>query len=170
MKSFWSKARTIACGAAIAGCATQSPEVRLSADPGGMAALAGRWEGEYGSRETGRSGSIVFTLVGGESHAHGDVVMVPRGADRPLEPAHTEGAPGPMPPPVQVITIDFVRVTGNRVSGTLSPYRDPETGVGLSTTFEGEVKKNVLEGTFVTYPTGSTERHKGTWKITKKSS
>ena len=40
----------------------------------------------YVNPDAGRGGSIVFTLATGEQHAHGDVIMVPRGTNQPLRP------------------------------------------------------------------------------------
>ena len=60
-----------ACGAARA----PVPLVGASADVG---ALTGEWAGEYSSAESGRSGSISFTLRAAGDSAFGDVVMIPR--------------------------------------------------------------------------------------------
>lgn len=38
------------------------------------------WGGTYASRDTGHGGSIWFKLIGGDDHAHGDVLMI--GEDR----------------------------------------------------------------------------------------
>ena len=44
------------------------------------------------------------------------------------------------------LTINFVRVAEGRVTGTLAPYADPETGVQLFTAFDGLLRGNVIEG------------------------
>src|SRR2546430_7374777 len=44
-----------------------------------------------------------------------------------------------------VLTISFVRVIGGRVTGTLAPYADPETGAQLSTTFKGRSEEHTSE-------------------------
>lgn len=152
--------------AAIAACASNPAQVNLVADPAGLNQLVGEWTGDYSSRETGRSGSIVFKLIAGEDHAHGDVVMVPAGMDRPLEP-YSEVAAGAERLP-QVLTISFVRATGNNVSGTLAPYRDPVCGCSLATTFEGELKGDRIAGTFVTYHGQTGERQTGQWEVVRK--
>jgi hypothetical protein len=48
--------------------------------PGSLDALAGDWFG-IRERRTDRRGTIVFTIVAGEDHAHGDVLMSPQGAN-----------------------------------------------------------------------------------------
>ena len=45
-------------------------------------ALVGKWEGDYSSTETGRSGSIVIEFKSGGRVAQGDVLMVPRAIPR----------------------------------------------------------------------------------------
>ena len=45
-----------------------------------------------------------------------------------------------------------MRVQGDRVSGTLAPYADPETGKKLFTTFDGRIAGDTIAGTFTTRP------------------
>jgi cytochrome c-type biogenesis protein CcsB len=96
-------------------CASAPAPVRLEASPADLQALAGEWEGEYHSAATGRSGSVVFKLVAGEDHAHGDVVMMPSGSRRAYAPMRD--APGPVSPAelAQVLNIAFVRVASGGV-------------------------------------------------------
>ncbi len=109
-------------------------------------ALAGIWEGSYSSGATGRSGSISFTLTAGGDSAVGDVLMIPRGWGRPLQAWNQSRAAGALPSS-QVLTINFVRVAGGRVSGTIAPYADPETGAKLFTKFDGKLAGDTIEGT-----------------------
>src|ERR1043166_5630706 len=60
------------------GCGASQPPVPVVGGEADIARLAGQWLGEYSSAETGRSGSIVFTLTSGSDTATGDVVMTPR--------------------------------------------------------------------------------------------
>lgn len=159
-------------GTPIMACST-SPQatVPLVGAAPDVAALAGHWDGAYSSAQTGRSGSISFTLVSRVDSAFGDVVMIPRGFGRPLQawtgatpPAGTETARA------TVLTISFVRVTGGRVTGTLKPYADPETGVQLFTTFDGQLNRDVIAGTFATRRAGSPDAVTGEWKVTRRKS
>lgn len=149
---------------AVAACGTvQSNPIPVA---GPVASLAGEWRGSYESAETGRAGSIVFTLVGGEDHAHGDVIMIPRGLNAPLRPAH--GFPSAAEPPMpssQVLTIEFVQATGDSVFGSLAPYTDPECSCTVLTTFLGRLQGNTIEGTFTTRRARATMLIRGTWMV-----
>ena len=151
-----------ACGAA------RQPSVPLTGTARDVAALAGQWEGSYSSAATGRSGSISFTLSAGNDSASGDVMMIPRGWGRPLQAWNGQGSAGAEPRPRSaVLTINFVRVAGGRVTGTLAPYADPETGAHLVTTFEGQLTGDRIEGTYTTRG-GSAEAQTGQWQVTRR--
>lgn len=148
-----------------AGCASTPAEVRIEGAPSEISALAGKWEGEYSSKATGRLGSIVFELVAGEDHAHGDVLMIPRGSNEPYRPR--SGGEGPAPAGAsQLLTIRFVRAEGGKISGTLEPYWDPDCSCEVTTTFLGEVHGNRIDGTFTSERTAG--RVFGTWTATRK--
>jgi hypothetical protein len=148
------------------GCATMEPsQVTLEGAPVQVAALAGKWAGEYSSPVTGRTGSILFTLVAGDDHAHGDVVMMPHGdtrAYRPVEPT----APRRQPP--QVLTIRFVRAAEGSVSGVLDPYWDPDCGCEARTTFSGRLTGDAIEGTFTTQTSEAAGPSYGRWKADRR--
>ncbi len=150
-----------ACGASR----SPVPVVGASSD---LSALAGDWVGDYSSVESGRSGSITFTLRAATDSAFGDVVMVPAGLGRPLLPWRGENmAGGAQIPTSTVLTIRFVRVEAGHVSGTLDPYADPQTGARLLTTFSGELKGNTIAGTYSTrLPSGDTQT--GRWTVQRR--
>jgi hypothetical protein len=132
-----------------------------------LAALAGEWSGEYSSPETGRSGSIVFRLVGGTDSATGDVMMTPqlgtpRGAtpSQGAPPVASEGMRAP-----QVLTIRFVRIQSGRVSGRLDPYVEPDCRCTLLTVFEGELKGDVLAGTYTSRVQTTGQEQHGRWQV-----
>jgi hypothetical protein len=156
---------------ALAAC-TAPPQatVPLVGPTRDVAALAGHWDGAYSSVQTGRSGSVSFTLISEPDSAFGDVVMIPRGFGRPLQAwtGATPTAPGVEPARATVLTISFVRVTEGRVSGTLKPYADPETGVQLFTTFDGRLDGDVIAGTFTTRSAGAADSITGEWKVTRR--
>ncbi len=156
-------------GVVVTACATapQTP-VPLAGAPADVAALAGRWEGSYSSAATGRSGSISFTLTASNDSAFGDVIMIPRGFGRPLQAWDHAAPAGATPPRSSVLTINFVRVAHGRVTGTLAPYADPETGGQLYTTFEGRLQGDAIEGTFTTRSAGGTDTQSGEWKVTRR--
>jgi hypothetical protein len=127
------------------GCTpTKTPTV-VYADPTEMASLAGVWNGQYWSADTGRSGTIRFELAADGSGAWGDVSLI-----APSRADHTPA--NPRPPgeaSAQTLAIRFVRAGEGTVSGTLEPYRDPDCGCVLSTTFVGRRDGRIISGTFV---------------------
>lgn len=157
-----------ACAAlAVAACAANPSPVHVVGTSSEMSVLTGSWTGEYRSVETGRSGSIEFTLKAGTDTAFGDVVMVPRAlAPTPSDPRTAVGA---IPPTPQVLQIAFVRVATNVVSGTLNPYKSPDCGCTLTTVFRGSITNNRIEGTFTTaHSDPMAPQQKGTWWVTRK--
>jgi hypothetical protein len=151
------------------GCASRPAAVPVLGDPSDLRALAGEWEGEYSSQETGRSGSIVFTLRAGRDSAAGDVVMTP--ATPPTPAVRSEGnvaLPSGASAAAQVLTITFVRAAGDSVSGALAPYTSPDCACSLTTTFVGRVRGDAIEGTFTTRGEGVPGPQPGRWKVTRK--
>ena len=153
-----------------AACAINPQVVPLSGAPQDLRALEGEWIGEYRSFETGRTGSIMFTLTAGRDTAFGDVVMVPRemaGAAR--RPDVTN--PLPSQSAAQVLTIQFVSVSGNSITGTIDPYPSPDCDCQLLTTFRGEIRGDRIEGSFTIHHSGfDMGAQKGTWWVNRKRS
>ncbi|HET7232985.1 MAG TPA: hypothetical protein VFJ16_23450 [Longimicrobium sp.] len=159
------------CAAAWAGwsCAGVPSPVPVQADPAAAAWLAGEWVGEYESPALGRGGSIVFNLAAGRDTADGDVVMVPRGALAPLRPA-VAARPGALVRAAEprVLTIRFVRVRGDTVSGALDPFLDPDCGCTRVSRFTGTLSGGRLRGTFVTYGAPEVPVAAGTWSAERR--
>ena len=164
--SFEPIAAALVLATSLSACGARQEAVPLVGAASDIEALVGEWVGEYSSVETGRSGRITFTLAAQGDTAHGDVVMIPHGANQPLRPAEP-GDPNVVGarPMSEVLTIRFVRVEGDRVSGSLAPYRDPECGCPLSTTFEGSLNGDVIEGTYQTRHGQTNEVLHGRWKV-----
>lgn len=149
-------------------CARQTPGIQVSSTDFDVNPLVGQWRGTYSSNATGRSGTIAFTLLAGESSASGNVVMIPR-ADSLLTPEEREMLANVATPARQVLAIHFVQKQGGSVHGTLDPYRDPDCGCTVTTTFDGAFKPGpAIEGTYATVPSvaGGTVSG-GTWKVTR---
>lgn len=147
-----------------AGCAVVRSMIPVSGPPQDLAVLVGEWHGEYGSSQTGRSGSIHFELRAGRDAASGDVVMIPRYSH--ISPARVER---PTMKAVRaladVLAIRFVRIEDGKISGRLDPYRDPESGSTLVTTFIGRVRDDTtIEGTFNTQSVAHRSQV-GWWKV-----
>lgn len=164
MRGTWKAALAIGLAALAAACASGGGMPAVEVVGSGARALAGAWAGEYSSGATGRSGSIQFDLSAGGDTAHGSVLMIPRGAGMPLRRAPSEAAQAESAPRTpQDLTIRFVRVAEGRVSGVLDPYTDPDCGCTLSTTFEGEVRGDRIEGTFTSRGSRMHGPVTGTW-------
>jgi hypothetical protein len=156
-----------ATGVALA-CASKPTPVTVTGDSAARASLAGKWVGEYSSTATGRTGSIVFNLSRSGDAASGDVVMIPRGLGRALQPYTSSSAAGTATQtasPAQVLTIKLVRVAGDNVSGVLDAYRDPECDCPVVTTFTGRVDDDTIEGTFSTAGRQAAGPQTGTWRV-----
>ena len=160
--------RLILALAAVMACQGAQPPVPVSGD---IMMLAGQWQGEYGSRESGRSGSIAFTLAAGADTAHGDVVMVPRAWEVPAvqRPGDPDVPPQRLGQAPQAIAIAFVRATDRMVEGRLAPYRDPDCGCLLTTVFRGrQLDANSIEGTFVSLHQEMGTETRGWWRATRR--
>lgn len=148
----------VACG----GAQSPVPVVGRRTD---ISQLAGEWLGEYSSAETGRSGSISFTLKAGSDTAFGDVVMTPRFAT--AGPAAATGQPAPVQATAPAIDIRFVRVTGGQVSGALAPYNDPTCNCPLHTTFVGRLVGDTLSGTYTSRHENANDMQRGRWRVVR---
>ena len=151
---------------ALTACAASKTPVPLVGTSSDVSALAGDWTGDY-SGESGRSGSISFSLKSATDSAFGDVVMVPTGLGRPLTRWRPTARLPEQAAASQVLTIRFVRIEGGNINGTIAPYADPQTGARLLTTFSGELKGNTISGTYTTQiPGGGTQT--GRWSVQRR--
>jgi len=158
-------------------CASNPTPVHVTGDAADKASLAGRWAGDYQSASTGRSGSIVFNLSSAGDAATGDVVMIPSGYGKALEPYNQTAPPSSQTSTSatnvpaqntnnsQVLTIKVVKVSGNAVSGVLDAYRDPQCDCGVVTTFSGTLSGDTIDGTFTTRGSQSNAPQTGTWRV-----
>jgi hypothetical protein len=133
-------------------CHSRSPSIELTSSDFDLNPLVGEWRGDYSSAATGRTGTIAFTLRAGEGVASGNVVMIPR-ADSLLTDEEREALSSTSAPAKSVLKIHFVRKEGGAVNGTLDPYRDPDCGCLVTTTFQGTFRDaRTIVGTFTTVP------------------
>ena len=156
----------IALGSACSS-SNPAPAVPMSGARSDISALNGRWEGQYDSEATGRSGSIVFELKSGDTVARGDVLMVPKGAKQPLPTSSLPGTSNTLATMPQVLNISFVNASAGEVKGTIDPYKDPECDCQVRTTFVGRISGDTIEGTFTTIPDGASTMTTGHWKMTR---
>ncbi len=159
----------ILLGATLVAChSAPSSPVPLVGTSRDLTALEGQWEGSYDADDGSRTGSISFTLKAGADTATGDVLMIPRDYGQPVEPYDRPGGVIPDPAPSKVLSIRFVRVQGDTVSGRLDPYRDPVCGCRLLTTFRGRLRGNELRGRYETLHEESGKVVLGQWKVARK--
>lgn len=154
-------ASTIACTSRTSGIGVTASDFDLNP-------LVGVWRGDYSSAETGRSGTIAFTLRAGESSASGKVVMIPH-PDSLLTAAERDLVSNLSTTGRSVLTIHFVRKEGGNLSGMLDPYLDPECNCPVTTTFQGSFRDaRTIEGTFSTVPSQPGRSVTGgRWKVTR---
>jgi len=162
---------TLTAAALLAACASRPTLVPVMGPASDLNALVGEWSGDYSNPETGRSGSIAFSLKAGKDTAVGSVVMVPR-ENRQQVTVASPGERGVVRTTAvagssEVLTIRFVRMEGSHLIGTLDKYRDPDCGCELTTTFHGQFSDaGTITGTFTS--TGSTMGHfpsSGRWTV-----
>ena len=150
------------------GCTSRTPEIGVTSSDFDLNPLVGEWRGNYSSAQTGRTGTIAFTLRAGEGSASGNVVMIPR-ADSLLTPAEREAVSNVSSAGRTVLKIHFLRKEGGNLSGTLDPYQDPDCDCPVMTTFQGTFKDaRTIEGTFTTVPsTPGRNVTGGKWQVTR---
>jgi hypothetical protein len=154
-------AGAVVAASAVACTPSRPPEIALTSSDFDLNPLVGEWRGNYTNPEAGRTGTIAFTLQAGVSSASGNVVMIPHGADSSL---YSHAAIDR-----SVLKINFIRKQGQKVSGTLDPFRDPSCGCQVTTTFEGTfIDAHTIEGHFSTAPlVAGPKVTNGTWKVTR---
>lgn len=155
----------------LLGCTPKAPAIEVMSGDFDLDPLVGEWRGTYTGTESGRAGSIAFTLRAGETAAFGKVVMIPRAIDSAAAANLTARGSQTIQTGAdrQALTIKFVRKQGGKLLGTLDPYMDPDCRCMVNTSFEGSfTDAKTIEGQFSTnsvqpgrQPTG------GTWKVTR---
>ena len=150
---------------ALGACQYQPTPVPVAGDPAGIAALRGEWAGEYWSGASERRGALNFSISTRSDSAFGDVTMfTPLGQQ--LRPADSGDQHRVHSASTQALRIDFVRVGGGSVSGTLEPYIAPDCNCQVSTTFTGNVVGDTIRGTFVTNGPGGSRG--GQWMMARR--
>jgi len=142
------------------------PVVPVLATAPAATALAGKWEGEYSSVQTQRSGTIRFQLAAQSDSAFGDVVMLPKRT--PHHTSQNEVSTAPVAnPPAQTLSINFVIATGDSVIGQMDPYEDAD-GSTLLTRFAGLMRGDRIAGKYFTRNLRTSETSTGEWNVRRK--
>ena len=132
----------------ISACGGSQKAVEVKGGDAELAKVAGDWSGEYHGVESGRTGTIGFSLQLGRHTAEGEIHMG-----------------GPDAPPLK---IEFVAIDGGQVSGTIAPYTDPNCSCEVVTTFIGTATGDRIAGTFETKVSTSGDTQTGDWQVTRR--
>lgn len=132
----------------VAACGGSQKAVEVKGGDGELAKIAGDWTGDYHGVESGRSGTIDFSLELGRHTAIGEIHM---------------GAPDAPP-----LKIEFVAVDGGKVHGTIAPYTDPNCTCEVQTTFTGTAAGDTISGTFETKVSANGQTQTGDWQVSRK--
>jgi hypothetical protein len=154
----------------VMACTPKAPAIEVLSGDFDLNPLVGEWRGTY-TGQTGRSGTIAFTLRAGETAAFGRVIMMPHGVDT-VATTNANGTVGTAVSSAaarQALTISFVRKQGGKLVGTLDPYTDPDCRCTVNTSFQGSfTDARTIEGTFTTTgPPGGRPPNGGSWKVTR---
>jgi hypothetical protein len=160
---------SVLLGLVLLACTPKAPAIEVMSGDFDLNPLVGQWQGTYRNTETGRVGTIAFTLRAGETAAFGRVIMLPHSAD---SAAAANADPAALSTSLnetgrQALTISFVRKEGGKLIGTLDPYMDPDCKCTVNTSFAGSfVDAATIEGTFTTAgPASDRAPTHGTWKV-----
>jgi hypothetical protein len=166
-------ATALLAAGATAACSSSpspAPSVPVEAAKSDLSTLVGKWAGDYSSKDTGRTGSIVFEMKSSGATAHGDVLMWPKGSQKPMTRSRsgdlTAEQLATMP---QVLSINFVNAQEGRISGTMDAYTDPDCQCDVRTTFVGTIQGDVIQGTFTIdlWDKPGQTAGSGVWKVTR---
>jgi len=150
------------------GCRSAQNPVNIYGEKVDLELLEGEWKGDYFSKDTGRSGTIEFSLTSEGAKAFGDVLMIPRGTREPYHPVGYREKIMMDPQFPKFLTINFVEAENGNVKGELTPYWDPEMQRRMYTVFEGVLKGDTIEGTFESRFEQSPIYFYGQWKVLRK--
>lgn len=155
--------------APVAGCRYPPTPVPLQASSADISALAGKWEGEYASNQTGRTGSITFIVQAGKDTAYGVVLMIPAISNAPIIAADApSGVHSRHSAQSELLRITLVRVRAGLVEGVLEPYIAPDCTCIVTTTFRGAIQGDAIRGDYLT--TGEYGlRQTGRWSVTRRA-
>lgn len=154
---------TLVSAAVIAACSYAGTPVPLRGSPAEISRLAGRWDGEFWSDESGRRGTLLFTIRAGTDTALGDVVLG-SGMTEPViaadarDPQHLRHSRAP-----DVLRVTFVAVRGEMLRGEIEPYIAPDCKCVVVTEFLGTIAGDTVQGRYDTRGPGV--RQVGRWSM-----
>jgi hypothetical protein len=66
------------------------------------------------------------------------------------------------------LDIQFIKVDGGQLQGTIAPYTDPALGIEVKTSFLGTLEGDSISGMFTTEIKEKGMVHTGKWQVTRK--
>ena len=151
---------------ALAGCHYQPTPVPVSGEQSHILALAGTWVGNYRGIESGRTGSITFTITTTADSAFGDVLMEAAPGVTMVQPADDPRVHQLHARSSRLLAIRFVDIYGGSVEGAMEPYIAPDCECEVYTRFTGRVEGNTIRGTFFTHGRLISPQT-GEWSVTR---
>lgn len=133
----------------MTGACASGNSVYVKGETNDVVQLSGDWEGKYEGVDSGRAGTIEFSLGVGRHSADGQVLMYPDGSWKEPTP----------------LSITFVKVEDGSVSGTIDPYVDPACQCEVKTEFTGVVVDDAIRGEFTTKLVGKDMQQTGNWHV-----
>jgi hypothetical protein len=130
--------------------------------------LAGKWQGDFWSSQTGRHGKISFQMAAGSDSATGQVLMYFRSPAQAIWTGDATSLATRRPAELQWLSIRFVDVEGGALSGEIAPYTDPICSCLVRTTFIGRLDRNRLDGTYTSRGIAREYESSGRWSAERK--
>lgn len=131
-----------------------------------LAQLSGTWEGNFQSTVTQRSGNITLNLSRADNKAEGSILLQYQKKHKKIQAPkpHNVKKSGAMQTKTKPLSVEFIAIEGNKISGTVTPYKDPIfTGKTTFTTYEGILIGNRMEGTFTSRIGQNGNTYTGSW-------
>lgn len=157
----------VLCVVVLGACTYAGTPVPVRGSARDIGQIAGRWDGEFWSDESGRRGSLLFTIRSGTDTAFGDVVLNTGGAEPVTaadarDPQHLQHSRAP-----EVLRVTFVAVRGEMIRGQIEPYIAPDCKCVVITEFLGTITADTLEGRYDTR--GAGVRQEGRWVMRRRT-
>src|SRR6266850_630893 len=112
--------------AVVCGCTpAPPPAIPVTSAAGDTRLLAGKWQGDFWSSQTGRHGKISFQMAAGSDSATSQVLMYFRSPAQAIWTGDATSLATKRPAELQWLSIRFVDVEGGALSGEIAPYTDP---------------------------------------------
>lgn len=158
-------ALTLLATSAVA-CVSLPPQTPYVSGPTDAFLLEGQWQGDFGTLDGQRGGSMTLALEVRNDTARGPVVLAPV-----VYVAAEAGASAPMRAEARSVLrspIQFVSVTDGVVTGVVPAFFDTERLVTVQMTFIGRMRSwNVIEGTYISLGPDLRIEELGTWRVVR---